>query len=338
MAEHHLHMTILQLSRTTTWTMVQDPRGLLPFPTTIRIQIHTAYLPPRWNRRRSRSQNHGHRYLLQALPVDTDAAEDEADSKTEEGAVAATDTTAIVVGDEAADAVVVAIVDTLLEIGLEGKTLRSLNQLGPFRQLRSPLLELLVSILMVQLWMPSTTQQWVWVAGGATSSTRCSRCSNRSITRLVIRFLTFNPISTPALLPTSGWQAWVWVTGDMVASRALTARMRQDILLAAQQVDGAGKSSGVPPCKRLPIRKAETKTHENVDSAYRSLAAQNMYPLPVVHTRAPFCDVIRSCEGRWALSERGQRPLTNRIWDERLSCSSAKVKAAPYTNNPTRRR
>ncbi|PIL31357.1 hypothetical protein GSI_06056 [Ganoderma sinense ZZ0214-1] len=80
---------------------------------------------------------------LQALLEATDAVEDGEDSKTEEGAAAATDTTEIVAAVEDEDVVVVATIDTLPAAGLGGKALLNLHLLGLSRRLRSPLLELL---------------------------------------------------------------------------------------------------------------------------------------------------------------------------------------------------
>ncbi len=258
-------MTVPPRSRTATWTTVLVLQDLPPSPTTIHTQILMAYRPPGWNRRRSKSRDR--RRLLQVLLVDTDEVGDGVDFKTEAGAAAAIDTMEIVVGDEGGGVVAVVTIDTLPAVGLEGKAHLSLNRLDPFHRRRLLLLELLVSVLMVPLWMHSMTPQWAWAVDGATSSTRCSRCSSRSITRLVIRFHTFSPISTLALLPTSGWQAWAWVMGHMVASLALTAPMRQDTLSGTQQGDGVAKSSGVLLHKRLRMGKAETKMHDIVDSA-----------------------------------------------------------------------
>ena len=87
--------------------------------------------------------------------------------------------------------------DTVPLAGLADKDLplgMSLNSLDLFRLLRSLLLELPVSTLMVPLSTLSITQRWEWEAAGTILNILCSRCSRSSTTRSAgISILLFSP-------------------------------------------------------------------------------------------------------------------------------------------------
>ena len=87
--------------------------------------------------------------------------------------------------------------DTVPVAGLADKDLppgMSLNSLDLYHLLRSLLLELPVSTLMVPLSTHSITQRWEWEAAGTILSILCSRCSRSSITRSAgISILLFSP-------------------------------------------------------------------------------------------------------------------------------------------------